>query len=232
MFNTLLVQPLNQALLFLYDSIAFNDLGVAIILLTIIIRLILFPLFYKSFHNQTLLQKLQPKIKEIQHNHKDDREQQARAMLDLYKEHKVNPFSSFLLILVQLPILIALYRVFLGINSNLKNLNTDFLGLIDLTNQSIIIVGLAAIFQYLHGRLTLPKLKPGEKEPDSLKITKKMIYFGPVITVVILYTLPAAVGLYWLTTSIFSLAQQIAINKKINQEYNNGADKNNNQTFN
>src|SRR3989344_8243509 len=112
-FNTILYKPLFNLLVFLYQYITFEDLGTAIILLTVIIRFILFPLFYKSFKNQTLMQKIQPEIQRIQHEHKENREKQAQALLELYKTHKVNPFSGFLMILVQIPILIVLYQLFL-----------------------------------------------------------------------------------------------------------------------
>ena len=235
MFNTFLTQPIFNTLIFLYNNI--GDFGLSIIILTLIIRTILAPLFYKSFKNQTLLQKLQPEIQKIQHDHKHDREEQARRMLELYRQHKVNPFAGFLLILVQLPVLIAVYRVFyLGVTpETLKNLytfiaqpeviNTVFLGLIDLSNSSIIIVVLAAVFQYVHGRLTLPKLKEGEPEPQAIKVSRKMIWIGPILAVVILFNMPSAVGIYWLTTTIFSLGQQLYINKKIY-----GDDQSNNTT--
>ncbi len=114
LFHEILYRPLFNALIFLYQYFSFHDLGIAIILLTIILRLILFPLFHKGAKDQAILQRLAPKIKEIQTNHKNDREKQSKALLDLYRQHKVNPFSGFLLLLVQLPILIALYRVFLN----------------------------------------------------------------------------------------------------------------------
>lgn len=227
MFNLIFVQPLFNALVFLYEYATFQDLGLAIILLTIIIRIILYPLFWKSFHNQTIIQKLQPEIQKIQHDHKHNREEQAKVLLELYRSHRVNPFSSFILIAIQLPILIALYKVFLdGISletlTNLYNftaapaeINHLFLNLINLSERSILIVGLAAVFQYWHGRLTLPKIESGQETPPAVKMAKQMVWLGPILTVVILYSLPAAVGLYWLTTSIFSLLQQVYINKQI-----------------
>jgi len=237
MFNALFVQPLFNALVFLYEYVAFQDLGIAIILLTIIIRVILYPLFYKSFHNQAVIQKLSPIIKKIQHDHKDNREEQAKALLALYRGHKVNPFSGFLLILVQLPILIALYKVFLsGISpETLQNLysfvtvpeqiNHLFINLIDLSKRSIVIVGLAAVFQYLHGKKMLPKVDSGASPAPAAKMAKQMVWIAPVLTIVILFNLPAAVGLYWMTTSVFSLIQQIFINRRVY-----GTDKNNNST--
>lgn len=225
MFNTFFIQPLFNALIFLYQYVAFQDLGAAIILLTVIIRVVLFPLFYKSFRNQTILQKLQPEIQKIQHDHKHDRERQAKAMLELYRHHKVNPFSGFLLILVQLPVLIALYHVFYtGLSDEaLKNLysflsppetlNHFFIGLIDLSSRSTIIVVLSAFFQYLQGRVSLPKNV--DSSSQAARMAKQMVWLGPALTIAVLYTMPAAVGVYWLTTSLFSLVQQVYINKKV-----------------
>lgn len=225
LFNTYLYKPLLNGLIFLYDYASFGDFGLAIILLTLIIRFLLYPLFYKSFKNQTLMQKIQPEIERIQRDSKDDKERQARELMNLYKEHKINPFSSLLLLFVQLPVLIALYQVFLnGFTGDLSSvlysfipnpgtINQVFLGLIDLSGKSMIIVSLAALVQYYQGALSLPK-KAGEESPNQ-SIGRKMVYIGPILTVVILSNLPAAVGLYWLASSLFSVGQQMIINKKI-----------------
>ena len=172
------------------------------------------------------MQMIQPEIQKIQHDHKDNREKQAQLLMELYRRHKVNPFSGFLLIFIQLPILIALYRVFLnGFSSesfaNLYNFLTppneishSFLGLIDLSARSIVMVSLAAIAQYFQSRLALPKQQPG-KENAASKIGRQMVYIGPILTVVVLVSMPSAIGLYWLTTSLFSIGQQIIINKSL-----------------
>ena len=91
LFNTFLYYPLLNALILVYNYATFGDLGVAIIILTVLIRIVLFPLFYKSFEHQTIMQKLQPALQQIQHEHKEDKEKQALKMMELYKEHKVNP---------------------------------------------------------------------------------------------------------------------------------------------
>ncbi|TSC95813.1 MAG: preprotein translocase subunit YidC [Parcubacteria group bacterium Athens0714_26] len=213
-------------LIFLYQTIAFSDLGVAIILLTILIRLALVPLFYKGAKSQMIMQKIQPKLQQIQHDHKDNKEKQAQAMMELYKQHKVNPFSGILLLFAQLPVFIALYSLFINFSKfSLDNLygfvsRPDHLqllsfDLIDLRNSNIIIVGLAALAQYFQGYLTLPKSEPGKPVSGAEKIGKQMVFMGPIITLVILWKLPAAIGIYWLTNSIFSVAQQIYINKKV-----------------
>src|SRR5438128_1291763 len=114
LYNWIIYQPILNALVFLYQTVAFHDLGLAIILLTVLIRLLLYPLFHKGVRYQMVMQHLQPQIKKIQDAHKGDYEKQTQALMALYKEHEVNPFSGFLLILVQLPVLIALYHVFLS----------------------------------------------------------------------------------------------------------------------
>src|SRR3990167_5608002 len=119
LFHTLLYQPILEVLIFIYKAIAFRDLGIAIILLTVFIRFLLLPFFYRGAKDQTTIQKLQPLVKKIQQDHKDNKEKQTQALLELYRQHRINPFSSFLLLIIQLPILIALYRVFLtGLSDN------------------------------------------------------------------------------------------------------------------
>ncbi len=216
LFNFLLTEPLVNTLTFLYSYVTLQDLGIAIILLTFIIRLILFPLFYKSFRNQAILQRLQPEVEKIQQLHKHDREKQALAMMELYKNHKVNPLSSFLVILIQLPVLIALYQLFLNLPAGL---DATFLNFIDLKQRNLPIVFLAAALQYLQGKLSLPPVKPGQENQPSFKMAKNMVFLGPILTVVFLYTLPSAVGLYWLATTVFSIVQQIYINKSLKNDH-------------
>ncbi|MEE8131711.1 MAG: YidC/Oxa1 family membrane protein insertase [Candidatus Paceibacterota bacterium] len=233
LFHEFLYRPLFNTLIFLYQNFSFHDLGIAIILLTILIRFVLFPLFYKGAKDQAIMQRLAPKIKEIQRNHKDNREKQAQAMLELYRLHRVNPFSGFLLLIVQLPILIALYRVFLkGLSvdsfnilysfvSHPDSLNLFFLGIIDLSTRNIFIIILAVIAQYFQGKLSLAKVKNSDSKSLTAveKMSRQMVFMGPVLTFVFLYVfnLPSAVGLYWLTTTVFSVVQQIAINKQLGQ---------------
>ncbi len=235
LFNTILYQPLLNTLIFLYEYVSFHDLGIAIILLTIVIRIILFPLFHKGSRDQAIIQRLGPKIKEIQHEHKHDKEKQAKALMELYREHKINPFSGFLLLLVQLPVLIALYQVFLRGTSpdsftmlysfvpRPQEVGQYFLGFISLNQRSIWIALLAAVGQYVQGKLSVISngAKNKNKGASELSATetmqKQMVYLGPVLTFAFLYffNLPSAIGLYWLTTVAFSIMQQVLINKTI-----------------
>lgn len=226
LYSLIFYQPLFNALVFLYQTAAFRDLGVAIVLLTIVIRLLLFPVFEKSIRHQMVMQEIQPKIKKLQEDHKGDYEKQSRAIMAVYRDHKINPFSGFFLLLIQLPILIALYRIFLDVShsdvlnnlySNISSpgeLNPWFFGLINLTKPNIVIVGLAALAQYFQGRLALAK-SPEAQATQAAKIGRKMVWIAPLITLAVLWNLPAAVGLYWLTTSAFSAIQQEAVNRKL-----------------
>jgi len=227
-FNIVLYKPLFNALVLLYDYIPGHDFGLAIIILTIVIRFILYPLAMRAINSQKALQKLQPKIQEIQKKYKDDKEKQAKEMLEIYKTEKINPFSGFFLALVQLPILIALYTVFWhGLNPkelinlysfvpNPVHVNSLFLGLIDLSKPNIIFAVLAGIFQYFQTKMLMPKTTPsGNKASDfSNMMQKQMTYFFPVMTIIILLNLPSALGLYWTISGVFSIIQQYFILKK------------------
>jgi len=228
MFQTLFVDPLFNVLIFLYDFASFQDFGIAIILLTTLIRIVFLPFFYKGAKNQIIIQRLQPEINKIQHDHQHDREKQAQALMELYRRHKVNPFSSFLMLFIQLPVLIAIYQVFLrGFSPELfdhlyafvprpEQLNSSLLGLIDLQEKSILMVSFAAVAQYLQGHLALPASQKSKEPSSAEKIARQMVYLGPVFTIAILSSLPSAVGLYWLVTSVFSIGQQLYINKTLN----------------
>lgn len=228
-YQTFVYQPLFNLLIFLYNIIPGNDVGIAIIIVTIIIRLILAPLAFKSIHSQKAIQELQPKINEIKNKYKNDKEKLNKELLKFYQENKINPFSSCLPMLIQLPILFALYRVFIkGLNVDgmeeilypfiLKpdRLNLVFLGLVDLTQKSLILAVLAGVFQFIQSKLTLDKKKSKKmnvKDFSSIMSTQ-MVYFMPLITVFIAMTLPSALALYWIVTTLFAIGQQYIIMKK------------------
>jgi len=236
LFNTYLYTPLLNFLIFIYGSVV-ADFGVSIILLTIVIRFILLPIFYKSAKDQTILQKIAPQIREIQKKHKDNKEEQVKEMMAIYKEHRVNPFSSILLLIVQLPVLFALYKVFMRgipeVGSSLlysfvhlpEQVSYTFLGLIELHSPNMVLVVVTALAQFMQSWLLMrvarkqgTQNKPGGENQAlqaAERMSRKMIYFMPIITAVVLFQLPAAVALYWLTTSVFSVIQQIVINKTI-----------------
>jgi YidC/Oxa1 family membrane protein insertase len=228
-FNTVLVHPLLNLLVFVYNYIP--DIGIAIILLTLLVRLLLLPSFHKSMKHQRELQKLQPKMKEIKEKYKDDQEQQAKAMMELYKVHKVNPLSSCLPVLIQLPLLIALYQVFIrilngnelqGLYSFITNpgsINPMFLGWVDLAAKgNYILAATAAILQFVQTKSMQAKnASSGASDPaeaTTKMLNNYMLYFLPVITFIFGIRFPAGLALYWTVTTLFGIAQQYYILRK------------------
>ncbi|MBI2514963.1 membrane protein insertase YidC [Candidatus Wolfebacteria bacterium] len=230
MFEELFYRPFFNTLIFFYQYLSFGDLGVAIILFTIFIRLLLLPVFYKSAKDQTLLQRLAPEIKKIQEAHGKNYEARGRALMNLYKEHRVNPLSGFLMMIFQVAIMIALYRVFLrGFSpetlSSLydflprpANLSHTFLNLVDLNEKNIFLVLATALAQYFQGKLSLTNTPTADSSPGAM-IAKQMVYLGPLLTIFIFYLFPAAITLHWLTTTMFSVIQQMIINSRIRANY-------------
>ncbi|MEW6617462.1 MAG: YidC/Oxa1 family membrane protein insertase [Patescibacteria group bacterium] len=218
-FHTYLYSPILWVFIFIYENLAFKDIGFSIFILTVLVRVVLFPIFYKSAKDQSLMQRIQPKLKKIQTDHKDNKEEQARQMMNLYKENKLNPFSGFLLLLIQLPVFIVLFQIFTRELSTSVFDNQLFLGLINLGEKSIIIAIIAAGLQYLQSKLLLPPSSKENKDEDTMaRVGKTMVVVGPVLTFFILMNLPSALGFYWVISSLFSIAQQVYINKKIPKE--------------
>ncbi len=219
-------------LVFIYDNLAFGDIGVAIILLTLVVRVVLYPIFHKGMYHQSVMQKLQPKIKEIQTKHKDDMQKQSEALLDLYREHKVNPFSGFLFLLLQLPIFIAMYGLFRDLGSGTLqalyptivargDINFMFLGLINMQERSIILIAIAVVLQYLQGRYAMVKTAKEDVNKElstAEQVSRNMLYLMPGITLVILWSFSSAIALYWAATTAFSILQQYIINKALNDK--------------
>ncbi len=225
-FYILLYKPLFNILITLYNIVPFADLGIAVILLTIFIKLILYPLGIKAAKSQKEMETIQPEIKKIQEKYKDKKEEQAKKIMELYKERGVNPFAGMVPLFIQLPILISLFQIFRrGINSEeMKHLyefisapeviNYNFLGLIDLSEANIFFALLAGAGQYIQMKMTIPQNK--DKNDTAKAIQSQMIYFLPGFTFIILLSLPSVVGLYWIITIIFSIFQQYMVKRNKN----------------
>ncbi len=237
-FNIILYQPLLNGLILLYEYLPGHDFGIAIIILTILIKFVLYPLGVKGIKSQKSLSELQPKIKEIQLKYKDNKEEQTKAMMGLYKEKKINPFSGCLPLLIQLPILIALYRVFWrGFQPEQMALlysfvpdpgviNAFFLGIIDLAKPNLVLAILAGIFQFFQVKMVSPKTKSKKKQGAGFsdRMQKQMLYFMPAFTIIILFRMPSAIGLYWVVVTLFTIVQQRFIFKPREEKLTVSAD--------
>lgn len=222
-FFLILIQPILNLLVLLYRYIP--DIGVVIILLTIIIRLLLMPSFHKSLKAQKAMTALQPLLNEVREKHKDDKEKQAKAIMDLYREQKVSPFGSIVPLLVQLPLLIALYKVFiLGLGGhdlqqylypfvhNPGNINPYFLHFVNLGKPNILMGIVAGMAQFVQSKMMIP---PPNKNNDATAnaLAVQTVYILPLLTVFISLRLPAGLPLYWFVTTLFAVGQQYYIMK-------------------
>ncbi|MFH1509190.1 MAG: YidC/Oxa1 family membrane protein insertase [bacterium] len=248
LYNTILFEPILNLLIYIYDLIPYKDVGISIIIVTIIIRLLLLPLSRRSFKSQRALQELQPRINEIKEKFKDDKEAQSRELLKFYQENKINPLGSCLPLLLQLPIIFALYRVFgQSIKSDVTEflypfvpnpgtINHMFFGFVNLSESNLWFALLAGGLQYIQSRQIAARQKKqgGTKTnvaknqgkpnmPDmSQMMGKQMLYFMPIMTTFIAMSLPSGLALYWVVTTLFAIIQQAYIMK--------GASKNDDST--
>jgi YidC/Oxa1 family membrane protein insertase len=232
-FVELLYRPLYNVLVWLIDVLPHADIGLAVIVLTIIVKIILLPLSKKAVKTQLLMKDIEAPLKEIREKYKDNQQELAQKTLELYREKGINPFASIFLVLIQLPIIIALYFVFAKaglptVNPELlysfvsfpEQIQTTFLGFIDLvSNKSVIIAGLVLITQAIQVRLSLPaqdasSLPDSQFAQDFMKgLHFQMKYVLPVITAVATYSLISVVGLFWVVGNIFGIAQELYFKK-------------------
>jgi YidC/Oxa1 family membrane protein insertase len=230
-FTTILYIPLYNLLIFLVWATPGHSLGVAIIALTILLRFALLPASLKAARAQARLQLLQPEMNRIKKEIKDQKAQGA-ALMELYKKEGVSPFGSCLPLLIQLPILIVLYQVFRsGVDTSNFNLlysfvprpesiSAHFLSF-DLSKPDLWILPiLAGASQFILSKMMMtptPKNnKPGEMDTMAMA-NKQMVYLFPIITVVFARSMPAALSLYWIITTVFGIVQQIYVNKSIRE---------------
>ncbi len=238
LWNTLFYQPIYNALIFIVHHITWGDVGFAIIILTIIVKFILFPLTKKSIKSQILMKKIEPELKRVKKEF-PNKEEQAKKTFELYKKYGVNPFSGCLVVLLQLPVIFALYYVFYkGLSLDAGPLysfvkmpltvHTNFLGVFDVHGKSIILAIVAGITQFIQGYLATP-IKPKvevvkemetpepktfqEQLSDSMQMNVR--YILPVFIAFIAYQISAAVALYWITSNIFTIIQEWYVRRSL-----------------
>jgi len=181
--------------------------GWAIIILTFIIKILLYPLTLKSFKSMKELQKVQPLMKEIQQKYKDDKQKLNQALMKLYQEHKINPMGGCLPMLLQIPILFALYKVFLA-SIELRHTPFHIWGtwLPDLSAKdpyyiTPILMGLSWFVQQ--------KMTPAPGDP----MQQKIMMFMPIVFTIMFLNFPSGLVIYWLVSNILSILQQAYINR-------------------
>lgn len=220
------------------DILPWIDAGVAIIILTILVKLVLFPLSKKAVTTQLKMKRVEPELTTIKEKYKDDRQEQARQTMALYKREGINPFMGILLLFIQLPVIFALYKVFLSsglpsVNTDLlykfvaipASINIEFLGYFSISGKSIILALIAGITTYIQIRFSLPPApkknpvagpqKASFKEDLARSMNMQMRYIFPILAFFISWSISGAIALYWITSNIFTIGQELVIRKTV-----------------
>jgi YidC/Oxa1 family membrane protein insertase len=226
-WSTILYRPLYNVLIFLTILIPTGDMGLAIIVLTFLVKMVLYPFTKKSIQSQMALAKMQPEIERIKKEY-PNKEEQAKKTMELYKDQETSPFSGCLVMLIQLPIIFALYYVFYHgfTNSALlysfikapATVNMTFLGFVNISKPQIILAILAGISQFIQMRVsfsTTPKATPGS-QPDMMRsMQTQMQFILPLMIVFIGTRISGAVALYWITSNVVGAIQEYLIRSKL-----------------
>src|SRR3989344_1936823 len=233
-FNQLFFNPLYNLLVWLSAVLPGNSLGLAIIILTIFVKLILLPLYHKTTTSQQKIRALEPKLKELKEKYTNNREEQARQTMALYRDHGINPLTSFWLLLIQIPIVLALFWVFQDsflIRSEILYsfvqppaiVNATLFGL-DLTARNYILAILVGLSQFIQMRLAIPSIPPLKNPQDhSFKndlvrsMNLQMRYIMPAFITLVSFGFPAALTLYWLTSNLFAIGHELFVKHKARQ---------------
>lgn len=232
-FHAVFYNPIYNALVALVALVPGSDVGIAVVLLTIVIRLVLLPFSLSAARTQIAMKILEPKLKELKEKHKGDKEKEALATLALYREEKVNPFASILTVFIQIPVLLALYWVFLyeplsvinaarlyGFTPVPSTVSFEFLGLILITGKSLVLAVLAGLTQFLQAHMALSgTMKPSTTSGmlgDFQKVMGMQLkYVFPFIIGTISYTSPSAIALYFITTNLAGALQEWYVRRSV-----------------
>lgn len=217
------------------DTLPFFDAGVIVILFTIIVKLVMFPLSIKATKAQIEMKEIEKDLKKIKEQY-PDKQIQTQKTIELYKEKNINPFAGLLVLLIQLPIIISLYQIFLKSGLPIINLELlysfvpvpaviemNFLGIIDIAGKSIVlalIAGISTYFQLVYATPPADKHidsnnKPTLQEDVMKTMQTQMKYVFPILVTFISWSVSAAVSIYWITSNIFTIGQELYIRKHI-----------------
>jgi YidC/Oxa1 family membrane protein insertase len=235
-WHTFFFDPVYNGLVFFIDVVRGGDVGIAIIATVIVVKTILLPLSIKAAKTQRVMREIEPKLKEIKETLKDKREEQAQAMMKIYREAGINPFASIFLIFLQIPIIIALYfSVSSGGGIALPAINVDilysfipvpefvnmnFLGIVDITGKSLLLALLAGVTQYYQVKLAMPALPPRDpnaapnfKDDFARNMQLQMRYVMPVIIFFVAYAVSAAIALYFFVSNMVAIGQEMYLKR-------------------
>lgn len=231
LFHSLLYVPIYNLLIFFVDIIPSGDVGVAVILVTIVVKLILAPFSISAMKTQRRMKFIEPQMKEMREKYKGDREKLALETMSLYKNNGIKPFSSIFATFLQLPVIIALYLVFrhehlLSPNTSLIyhfvslpiHISPLFLGIFPTTTHTIILAIIAAAFQFLQAYITIPvpvkDTNASSTEEFARAMSLQSRFILPLIIGVVAYT-AGALALYFITSSIVGIIQEYFVRHQL-----------------
>ncbi len=243
MYHQFIFRPLYNGLIGIIDLLPWADVGVAVIIFTVIVKLALYPLSKSALLTQIRMREVEPEANKIRAQYATDRQAQALKIMELYKSKGVKPFSGTFLLLLQLPILFSIITVFYKvipevqkdllyplILAHLPALHTTFLGLIDLTQPSLILALLTAAAQFLQIKYSFastmaarqPAGATGGTAQFAATMNTQMKYLVPILAFASIYwIIPASfpkassiIALYWMTSSLMTFLQELVIRKK------------------
>lgn len=201
-------------ILFFFHNYIVSDFGIAIVLLTVLVRVVILPLTIKQTKSMYEMQKLQPKLRALQEKYKDNKEKLQQEMMKFYAENKVNPFGGCLPLILQLPIFFALFRMLITTKELVKA--SSFFGLLVLgmTPGKALGAGVVEFIPYLLLILLLAVTTylPQKMMTSDPQQQKMGLYMTPLM-VFIGWTLPAGALIYWVTTNLWTMAQQYVMLK-------------------
>jgi YidC/Oxa1 family membrane protein insertase len=223
LYNLIIYIPLYNGLISLIAIFPWIDAGVAIIVFTILVRMVLFPFSRQSIKTQIRMREIQPEIAALQKKYTNKQEQTLKTM-ELYKQKGIRPLAGVLILFIQLPILLGLYYVFAKsglpvVNTSIlysfvhvPTINMNFIGLLDISKTSIIMAAIAAISQYIQLRFSLAS-QVSATGPDNpaAAMSKQMRYIMPAMIFVLAFRFPAAISLYWAVGNLFMLGQELFV---------------------
>lgn len=201
---TVIAKPLLYSLKYFYGYV--GNYGIAIIIITIILKAFFFPLTHKSYKSMKGMQKIQPEMAKLREKFKDDRDAMNKAVMELYREHKVNPMGGCLPMIVQIPVFFALYKS-LMFSIELRHA-PFFLWVTDLADKdpyyvTPVIMGITMFIQQ--------KMTPSQMDP----MQQKMMLALPVVFTFMFLSFPSGLVLYWLVNNVLTIGQQMYINKLV-----------------
>ena len=236
-FISNLIIQIIQTIYHLLESIGYPSFGLAIVLMTVIIKIVLFPLTKKQIESTRAMMKIQPKMDEIRKKYKNDPTRLNQELAKLYKENNMNPLAGCLPLLIQMPILFGMYYSIRGLKDHHEVLGS-FLWVPEISKSTNeIIEGLSftdpqyllafvlplvsAFTTYIQAKQTMPKKNPNDKQQDGvmgMMQGQMMTYFMPLVIGVWSLSFPSALVIYWITMNIMQIAQQAYVNKQMDSK--------------